>query len=240
MTSAGRLWALAALLLGLLPVPVGATLRIEILRGEGANNNAATRTATSPVVRVWDASGPLPDALVVFTAPETGASVVFSGSGGAGEAITDQSGTAASPHVQPVGANGPVSIRVMASKNKEFAQIVIHQMNLGLGENSSRDAELNIVQLPVDDTSGEARGLTFRVRVGDGRDRPVPGAAVVFALRKTDRSGSSVELWRAQFVSDERGEAQCTVPRRPGGARLEFEVRAALRDQAATRYFPAK
>ena len=240
MTQSGRHCALAVLLLGLLPALAGATLRIEILRGEGANSNAATRTATSPVVRVWDASGPLPDALVVFTAPETGASVVFSGSGSVGEAITDESGTAASPRVQPVGGNGPVSIRVMASKNKEFAQIVIHQMNLGLGENGARDSELNIVLLPVEGSSGDARGLKFRVRVDDGRDRPVTGAAVAFALRKTDRSGTAVELWRAQFVSDERGEAQCTVPRRRGGGRLEFEVRAALQGQAATRYFPVK
>ncbi len=237
MTRTGRHCLLAMLLLG--PIqPAGATLRIEILRGEGANNNAATNTVTSPVVRVWDSNGPLSGALVVFTAPETGASVVFSGSGGAGEAITDESGTAPSPRVQPVGGNGPVAILVMASKNKEFAQAVIHQMNLGLGQNGVPEGELNIVELEGD--PGPGRGLTLHVRVDDGRDRPVAGAAVAFALRKTDKFGRAVESWRGQSVSDERGEAQCTVPKLPGGARVEFEVRAVIQDRAATRYFPAK
>jgi len=239
MTQTGRRCALAMLLLGPLAATAGAALRIEILRGESANNNAATNTATSPVVRVWDTNGPLPDVLVVFMAPATGASVAFSGSGDVGVAITDESGTAASPRVQPVGCNGPVSIRVMANKNKEFVQAVIHQMNLGLGEKGAREGEVNIVELPADEGSGPPRALRFRVRVDDGRDRPVPRATVAFALRKIDKAGHAVELWRAEIVSDERGEAQCTTPRRPGG-RIEFEVRAEIEGQAATRYFPVK
>jgi hypothetical protein len=237
MIRTGRYCILAMLFLG--PIqPAGAVLRIEILRGEGANNNAATNSVTSPVVRVWDSNGPLSGALVVFTAPETGASVVFSGSGAAGEAITDESGTASSPRVQPTGGNGSVTIQVMASKNKEFAQAVIHQMNLGLGQNGAPQGELNIVELEGD--SGPGRGLTLHVRVDDGRDHPVAGAAVAFALRKTDKFGRTVESWRGQSVSDERGEAQYTVPKLPGGARVEFEVRAVIQDKIATRYFPAK
>ena len=49
-------------------------LRIEVLRGEGANNNAAQNLETTAVIRVLDARGVgVPNALVVFTGPDSGA-----------------------------------------------------------------------------------------------------------------------------------------------------------------------
>jgi hypothetical protein len=215
-------------------------LRIEVLRGESANNNAAANAAVSPVVRVFDASEPVSGALVVFTAADSGPRVEFSGTGEIGEAVTDESGFAASPRVRPAGGNGPVSIEVLASKGGEFAQTVIHQMNLGMGEKGAREAELDVVAVPVKSVATPSHGLSIRVRIEDGNEDPVPHAAITCTLRKIGKSGESAELWRADIVSDDHGEAQCSSPKRPGGAAFEMALRAESQGKRATRYFPLK
>src|ERR1035441_4033682 len=81
-------------------------LRIEALRGDGANNNPALGVTVSPAVRLLDASGkPVPKALIVFTGPATGPSVDFGDQGATAETVTDESGVAIAPRLRPVGGN---------------------------------------------------------------------------------------------------------------------------------------
>jgi hypothetical protein len=220
--------------------PASGALRIEVLRGEGANNNGATNAAISPVVRVFNANEPVAGALVVFTVEDTGPRVEFSGSGEVGEAVTDESGFAASPRVQPAGGNGPVSIAVVASKDGEFAQAVIHQMNLGIGEKGARDAELDVVAIPPGSWPAPAHGLNYRVRVDDGKGETVPGAAIDCTLRKTDKAGEGIAVWHSDLIADQHGEAECTARKLPGGVSFVLAVRAESQGRRATRYFPVR
>jgi hypothetical protein len=216
-------------------------LRIEALRGEGANNNPALGVTVSPAVRLLDASGqPVPKALIVFTGPATGPSVDFGGQGAVAETVTDESGVAISPHLRPVGGNGPVEIRIMASRGGEFAHFVVHQMNLGVGDAAAREAELSMVKLPEPAGSGKpsSRQSALRVKIEDGKGRPVASADVLFILRKLPGGGKMQEVSRALAQSDSAGEAAGQAPRPSGNVRLEFCVTAVSGGRSVTAYFP--
>src|ERR1700682_2722221 len=90
---------LAMLAGGAFPAEPG--LVIQVLRGAGANNNAITGGATSPVVRIVTSNGaPVAGALVMFTAPSTGASVDFAGYGKVAQTVSDETGAASAPSVK--------------------------------------------------------------------------------------------------------------------------------------------
>ena len=214
-------------------------MRIETAEGEGANNNAMTSLSSRVVVRILDDQGPVSGALVVFAAPESGASVEFSGSGRYGEAASDESGWR-SPAFPAGGENGPIEIRVMAAKGGVFANRVIHQMNLGLHERELREGELDIVDLAAGagTTAPGGRSLQLRVRVVEtGKNRPLAFATVAVTLRGIGKSGKSADLWRTAVVADEHGEAQCTVARPGSNSHLEFMAEVETGGRRATRYF---
>jgi hypothetical protein len=226
------------LLVPALAAPGG--LRIEALRGDGANNNPSLGVTVSPAVRLLDAGGkPVPNALIVFTGPATGPSVEFGSQGAAAQTVTDESGVAISPHLRPVGGNGPVEIRIMASRDGEFAHFVVHQMNLGVGDAASREAELSMVKLPEPAGSARltSRQSTVRVKIEDGRGRPVASADVLFILRKFP-GGKTQEVSRVSAQSDSAGEAAGQAPRPSGNSRLEFCVTAVSAGRSVTAYFP--
>jgi hypothetical protein len=208
-------------------------LRIEVLRGEGANNNASQNLGTTPVVRVLDAGGAaVPGALVVFTSPDSGATVEFAGQGRSAQALTDESGIAAAPHVRPIG-NGPVEIRVMANLERDFANAVIHQMNLGAGNGPGRERELSLMRLPpAQAAAADPQAMALGIRVEDGTGRPVSSVAVLFVLRQDGK-----ELWRTAIASNSTGEAFAGVPERYRQARLEFMVQAESEGRRVTDYF---
>jgi hypothetical protein len=229
----------ALLACSLLPAAGNAALRIETAEGEGANNNAMISLSSRLVVRIVDDRGPVPGAMVVFAAPDSGASVEFSGSGLFGQSASDEAGVAISPRFLPVGENGPIEIRVMATKAGVFANSVIHQMNLGLHERELREEELDIVELAAKAgaTAPGDRSIQLRVRVEAGKNRPLPFATVAVTLRSIGRSGKTADLWRTAVVADEHGEAQCTVARTGGNSRLEFMAEVETGGRRATRYF---
>ncbi len=238
-------FALALLLLAPSPLVLQAReggLRVVIAEGEGANNNSIHSSASRLLVRVVDAAGPVEGALVVFTAPEGGPTVTFSGSGQTGQAVSDASGFALSPRLAPLKENGPVEIRVMATKGGEFANAVVHQMNLGLNEQSLRDAQLNVLQLDVAGDTGTpvADPLQLHLRVEDAAGRPVSAATVSLVLHSIDRAGKRQELWRTTMTSDEHGEARCSVVRPKGKLRFEFAAEVEQGGRRATRFFDAK
>lgn len=208
-------------------------LRIEVLRGEGGNNNATQNLGTSPVVRVVDAHGaPVPDALVVFTSPETGATVVFAGEGASAQVLTDESGIAAAPRERVVG-NGPVEIQVMANLDGGFANAVIHQMNLGAGNTADRGQELCLMRLPpAQSGAADPRSQVLGIRVEDGTGRPVAAASVLFVLRLDGR-----ELSRTVATSNANGEVFGDLPEGYRRAGPEFMVQAQSEGRRVTDYF---
>jgi hypothetical protein len=236
--------AVLSLALAMLLVQTAAAasgLRIEALRGDGANHNPALGVSVSPVVRVLDSGGkPVPKALVVFTSPTTGPRVEFGTLGAAAETVTDESGVAICPRLRAVGGNGPVEIRITASQGGEFAHFVIHQMNLGVGAATGREAELSIVKVPepAESRSPSSGQLTLRVKIEDGKGLPVISADVQFILRKLASDGNSLEVWRVTAQSDSSGEATGEAPHTPGNVRLEFCVRAVSSGRSVTAYFP--
>ena len=208
-------------------------LRIEVLRGEGANNNASQNLGTPPVVRVVDARGvSVPDALVVFTAPDSGATVDFAGQGSSAQALTDESGIAVAPRVRAIG-NGPVEIQVMANLERDFANAVIHQMNLGAANGPGRERELSLTRLPPAQAgAADPRAMAVGVRVEDGTGRPVSSATVLFVWRKDGK-----ELSRTAITSNSTGEAFGGVPERFRHAHLECMVQAESEGRRVTDYF---
>jgi hypothetical protein len=214
-------------------------LKIEVLRGDGANDNPTLGVSVSPVVRVLDASGrPVPEAMVVFTSPTSGPSVEFGTQGAAAETVTDESGVAICPRPRPVGGNGPVEIRITASYGGEFAHFVVHQMILGVGDAASREAELSMVKLAEPAGSPSSRRSTLRVKIEDGKGRQVTSAKVLFILRKLASGGKTQEVSRVLAQSDTAGEAVGEAPRPSGNVRLEFCVTAVSGGRSVTAYFP--
>jgi hypothetical protein len=221
--------------IALLAAPEAAfALRIEVLRGEGANNNASQNLGASMVVRVLDARGvAVPNALVVFSSPDSGATVEFAGQGAAAEVLTDESGIAAAPRVRALG-NGPVEIHVMANLDRDFANAVIHQMNLGAGDGPNRERELSLMRLPPAQNvaADPAQAAALGIRVEDGTGRAVPSATVLFVLRQDGK-----ELSRTVVTTDSTGSAFGTVPERDRQAHIEFMVQAESEGRRTTDYF---
>lgn len=230
----------------LLPVLVASglsaaeALRIEILRGDGCNNNPIAGTATTPVVRVWDAAGrPVAGALVVFSPPRAGASVTFAGFPVDATALTDESGMAAASRLSPARADGPLEIAVLATHAGHSATAVVRQINLGVARRVD-DNELTVIQRPAVREPGRkpSRGATIAVRIEDSAGRPVSSATVLFVLRKTAPGHRPEELASATVSASASGEAGATLARPRRGAGLEFMVRAEINGRRATRFFP--
>ncbi|MGA2736182.1 MAG: hypothetical protein ABSG65_01895 [Bryobacteraceae bacterium] len=218
-------------------------LRIEVLRGDGANNNPAAAGEISAVVRVWDADGhPVAGALVVFSPPLAGASVVFAGFQSDATALTDDSGIAVAPRTRPAGANGPLEIRVTACWAGHSAAAVIRQINLGVGAVTHDERELNVVEraAPLPPGRRRVREATMLVRVEDGKGLPVASAKVLFVLRRAAGGSEPLDLGSQTATSATNGEADVTltVPAPLGDSGLEFMVRAEFNGRRATRFFP--
>jgi hypothetical protein len=220
-----------------------AAIRVEVLRGEGANNNAILGAATSPMVRVTDGNGnPVRDALVVFDAPQSGPSVDFGGSGASAHGLTSETGVVGAPAVRAVAGDGPVEIRVTASQAGQFANAIIHQMNLGVSGNAARAQELDVAAAPGETPYAEAaaRSADFTVRVEDAEGRPVQRATVFLVLRRVGLGGKVEELERQQGPTSETGQLTGQFTKLSSSGALEFMVRAEFGGRRATRYFRVK
>jgi hypothetical protein len=219
---------------------VHAAVRIEVIRGDGANNNATTGFGISPAVRVLDPNGkPAPNALVVFTAPDRGTSVEFAGEGSVAQTLTDESGVAVAPHLRATGGNGPVEIRVMANVGAEFANTVIHVMNLGVGGHAPVERELTLVRLPAPPDAGprKAPASIIALRLEDEHGHPVSRAPLFFVLRKLGNGRTAKEVSRTMTFTNPQGEALWRLPTLPGKETLELMVEAESEGRRVTDYF---
>jgi hypothetical protein len=215
-------------------------LTIEVLRGANGNNNALAGTSVSPAICVKDASGnPVPGALVVFSAPSSGASLNFAGAGPVAHVLTDETGTAIAPHSVPAGDNGPVEIRVLATRDGASANLSIFQMNLGLNQTSLSGSDLELSGFTEVVTVGTrtTKVRRFQVIVGGMAGNVVAGASVEFSVREAKDRGKWEPLNPLQELSDSDGRAAAAMRPKSGHAPLEFSVKATFDGQTATRYF---
>ncbi len=213
-------------------------LQIQVIKGNGANNNAVAMTSGTIIVRVTSASGEIiPDALVVFTAPDQGASVNFGGDGSAAQCITDESGLAVAPHIRATGGNGPVLIKVLATKKGATGSASIYQMNLGVKDGTTPAEFLEIMVLsgpsPAD---GKSTSSSFQIRVSDASGRPVGGAAVQVRQKKPDSASHRSEDAVLEGVTDVSGEFAASMSYRKGHAPREYQIKATRNGLSATRY----
>jgi hypothetical protein len=201
-------------------------LRIVVLRGEGANNNETTGSGTALAVQVLDAGWrPVTGALVVFSPPSIGPTVAFVGFPSEAVCLTNESGVAVAPRQRPDHANGPVEIGVMASHAGHIANAVIHEMNLGVGEPDDEGLYVVRVPLPEGADGGRPPEEGLRVRIEDGRGRPVAAAAVVFVL--------------VTIQSRTDGEALAVLPKPSTKNRLRWIVLAELNAHRVSGFYSA-
>jgi len=216
-----------------------ADVRIEILRGNGTNNNAIRGASIAPAVRVLDSVGqPIRGALVVFTAPQSGASVTFGQEGFSAQGLTDEAGVVVAPSVRPVGDDGPVAIQVVVSQGGQFFNAVIHEMNLGVKKlTASQELDLLNISEPEPEPHSPPGVHHLRVRVEDGVGRPVPMATVWFVLRRIGSGGKIEEVSQDVTTSGIDGSAVTTIPRKSGNRSWQFMVRAEQGGRRTTAYF---
>jgi hypothetical protein len=222
---------------GLTPLCSCQNLRLEILRGAAAYNNAASTSAVTPSVRVTDAAGkPVSGALVIFTAPSSGPSLDFAGDGPLAHTETDESGSAVAPHSRPVGGNGPVEIEVVAEKGGDSVHASLVQINLGLDSGQAAPEDLNVTLIGIVSPRQKADRTHVNLRIAARDDEAVADAEVECTLRAVKASGEFEELFRTKARSNAEGQTVCELSRK-AGPNSELVVRATMAGQSATRYF---
>ena len=119
-------------------------LNILIIDGEGAINNIKQRTARETIVQVEDENHkPVAGAIVLFSLPGDGPGGTFAGQAKIASVVTDSSGRAAMPQLQPNQLAGKFQIRVSASANGQHASAGISQGNTPGGGTSPAHAGLS-------------------------------------------------------------------------------------------------
>jgi hypothetical protein len=127
------------------PVAAG-KLEVEIISGEGAENNIATGSATPPKVRVLDEAGnPVENAEVIFQLPMGGPSGVFSGWVRTQTLRTDASGVASVSNYTPNEIEGQFNIKVTASQGNNRGSAVIPQSNVKIVQKKSHKTRWIII-----------------------------------------------------------------------------------------------
>ena len=107
------------------------SIKVQIVAGQGANNNVKTRKAVEPVALVTDERGqPVSGVMVVFTLPETGPGGVFSDGSKRAIVYTNLEGRATARGLTPNTAPGKFQIIVNASFHGFTASTTADQTNV--------------------------------------------------------------------------------------------------------------
>jgi hypothetical protein len=113
------------------PAEPAGKLTVEVLAGEGAQNDIKAKTATAPKVKVLDESGnPVDGAEVVFSLPMGGPSGMFSGWVRSQTLRTDANGEAMVSAYAPNEIEGQFAIKVKATSGNNVGAAVISQANV--------------------------------------------------------------------------------------------------------------
>lgn len=112
------------------PMPPAGKLTIDVLAGEGAQNDTVTGEAAEPRVMVLDASGnPVADAVVVFETPMEGPSANFSGWVRTQTVRSGRDGVAAATNYAANDQTGSFAIQVTARSGNNIGSATISQTN---------------------------------------------------------------------------------------------------------------
>lgn len=147
------------------PVPREIGLDITIVEGDGGSNIIGKKTSTKTVVEVRDGKGKLVEgALVTFTAPADGPSLIFGNGLRTATVITDASGRAKTPNVKAVNA-GSFKLQVSASFQSEMSNTLITQTNY---ESQAETAGKQPADRPASNKAAKAgmSGTTLAIIVG--------------------------------------------------------------------------
>jgi hypothetical protein len=106
-------------------------LHIEVLEGEDGLNIVKKKTAVKSVVVVKDKNNlPVVGATVIFTAPDSGPSMLFDNAARSITAVTDGSGKATAIGLKAAGTLGHFQLSVAASFQAETASLTIPVANV--------------------------------------------------------------------------------------------------------------
>ncbi len=128
------------------PAQPAGQLKIEVLEGDGAQNDINAGTATAPKVRVLNESGnPVEGAEVVFQLPMGGPSGVFSGWVRTQTLRTDASGVAAASGLTPNEIAGDFNIKVTVTDGNSRGAATIPQTNVRIAAKRSHTTRWIII-----------------------------------------------------------------------------------------------
>ena len=165
---------LAALTAALLPAPAqepGPQLNMIVVKGEGAINNIALRTAREPMVQAEDQRHrPIAGVTIVFTLPTQGAGGSFSKGTQTLVTRTDKAGRAIARGFHANKIQGQFQIHVNASFGAQTAAVTIAQTNTLIAAGAVVAAGISVKLLAVLAAVGAATagGVVAATRSGGG------------------------------------------------------------------------
>ena len=153
------------------PVPRENTLDITVVEGDGGSNVVGKRSSVKPAIEMRDEKNQLLEgAVVTFTAPGDGPSVVFSNGLRTVTVMTDSQGRARTPAMRAVNT-GSFRIQVAASYKGQMVSTTIAQTNF----ESAAEAKGKVPSSPdsgdrpvANKKSGGISGTTWAIILGAG------------------------------------------------------------------------
>lgn len=150
-------------------------LKIKVIEGEGAFNDAKKGRAQNPVVVVQNQNDePVPGALVTFTLPSIGQGGAFDRNEKTFSTTTDQAGRAATVGLRANGIEGSFDIRVRASYQGTSASALIPQSNTSAISSGGSSRKLLVLGV-AGAVAGGVLGLVLS-RGGGASSTPAPAA----------------------------------------------------------------
>jgi len=139
-------------------------LKVKTDEGTGASTTVKTPSTEPPVVVVTDANNrPIQGAIVVFTAPESGASGVFEDGSRTMTAATDRDGRAAAVGFRANGTVGTYTIEVHVEFLNEAADTTVSHTNVAGAKSNKK-----LITILAIAGGGAAAGLLAAGKSGGG------------------------------------------------------------------------
>jgi hypothetical protein len=169
-------------------------LQILVIGGEGSINNVKQRTAREPVVEVRDRNNrPVAGALVLFEAPNDGASGTFLGGSRALRVTTDAQGRAVGQGFRPNTTQGDFVLQVTATAGAATAATAIHMRNGGAGaaaQVAQGAGHAKLIGIAVAVGAAAAAGVAYAATHGNGSSTATTTPAAVQITTITPGTGT--------------------------------------------------
>lgn len=172
------------------PATASSELSITVVAGNNGVNIVKEGATTHSVVEVLDENNrPVPGAIVNFTSPDFGPSVLFPNGRRTFSAVAETNGRAAAEEIEPVGT-GPFKLSITAENDGRFASAQIAQTNyLTYADAERAHPAISILpeRKPASHT-GLSRGAIAAIIVGVAA---AAGAGALIATRNRGSKSSS-------------------------------------------------